>query len=214
MCMSVPQIAVLAISISTSLWPTLGSGMSSRQIPGAACCLTSAFMICSSSVRVCRGRFKLEQAELAAHPGEGIHGALELLARERRGHLGADARLPFGHDWIGEADDIYAVLQQPVSHAAGERRIPDHHRDDGMLARLEIEAGPGEAGAEQTRVLEQLCTQLRGVLQELEHRKACGGHDRRNAVGEEVRTRALPQPFDDFTARGNVAPEIGRASCR
>src|SRR5882757_7167103 len=139
MCMSVPQIAVLAISINTSLGPTLGSGMSSSQIPGAACCLTSAFMICSS-VRARRGRFKLKQAELAAHPGEGIHGALELLARERRGHLGADARLPFGHDWIGEADDIYAVLQQPVGHAARERRIPDHHRDDGMLARLEIEA--------------------------------------------------------------------------
>src|SRR6266853_4688408 len=118
--MSVPQIAVLAISISTSLWPTLGSGMSSSQIPGAACCLTSAFMICCS-VRV----FSLKHAELAPHPGEGIHGAFELLARERRGHLGADARLPFGHDWIGEADDIYAVLQQPVSHAAGECRIPD-----------------------------------------------------------------------------------------
>src|SRR2546430_10265227 len=81
MCMSVPQIAVLAISISTSLGPTLGSGMSSSQIPGAACCLTSAFMICS-----------LKHAELAADAGEGVHGALELLARERRGHLRADAR--------------------------------------------------------------------------------------------------------------------------
>src|SRR5213080_4852017 len=194
MCMSVPQIAVLAISISTSLGPTLGSGMSSSQIPGAACCLTSAFMICS-----------LKHAELAADAGEGVHGALELLARERRGHLRADARLPFGDDRIGEADDIYAALQQAVSHAPGERRVPDHHRDDGMLARLELEAGPGEAGAEQTRVLEQLRAQLRGVLQELEHREARGGYHRRNAVGEEVGTRTLPQPLDDFSSRGDVA---------
>src|SRR2546430_13101898 len=41
-----------------------------------------------------------------------------------------------------------------------------------------------------SRVLEQLCAQLRGVLQELEHREARGGYHRRNAVGEEVGTRS------------------------
>ena len=44
MCMSVPQIAVFAISMSTSFGPTLGSAISSSQMPGFACCLTSAFM--------------------------------------------------------------------------------------------------------------------------------------------------------------------------
>src|SRR2546429_2994432 len=94
MCMAVPQIAVLAISISTSLGPTLGSGMSSSQIPGAACCLTSAFMICS-----------LKHAELAADAGEGVHGALELLARERRGHLRdrKSTRLNSSHGYISYA---------------------------------------------------------------------------------------------------------------
>ena len=85
-----------------------------------------------------------------------------------------------------------------------------------MLAGLEIEAGLGEPGAEQARVLEQLCAQLRGVLQELEHREAGGGHHRRNAVGEEVWTRTLPQPLDDFAARGNVAAAAaaqGLAQC-
>src|SRR5256885_6727656 len=100
MCMSVPQIAVLAISISTSLGPTLGSGMSSSQIPGAACCLTSAFMICS-----------LKHAELAADAGEGVHGALELLARERRGQLRADARLPFGD----RSEEHTSELQSPCN---------------------------------------------------------------------------------------------------
>ncbi len=47
--MSVPQIAVLPTLISTSLGPTLGSGMSSIQMPGSAFALTSAFMLrCSS----------------------------------------------------------------------------------------------------------------------------------------------------------------------
>src|SRR3981081_2200769 len=95
MCISVPQIAVLAISISTSLGPTLGSGMSSSQIPGAARCLPNAFMIRFS--REVAGGASAEHAELAAHAGEGVHGALELLACQRRGHLGADARLPAGH---------------------------------------------------------------------------------------------------------------------
>src|SRR5438309_4217591 len=113
--MSVPQIAVLAISISTSLGPTLGSGISSSQMPGAACCLTSAFIV----------DFQLEHAELAAYAAEGVHGPFELLARQRRGHLRADARLPFGHDRIGEADDVHAALQQRIGHAAGERRIPE-----------------------------------------------------------------------------------------
>jgi len=68
----------------------------------------------------------------------------------------------------------------------------------------------------QARVLEQLCAQLRCVLQQLEHREAGGGHHRRNAVGEQVWTRTLPQPLDDFAARGNVAAAAaaqGLAEC-
>ena len=75
-----------------------------------------------------------------------------------------------------------------------------------MLAGLELETGLGEPAAKQARVLEQLRAQLRRVLQEFEHREARGRHHRRNAVGEEVGARTLPQPLDDFAARGNVAP--------
>src|SRR5579864_4102590 len=108
MCMSVPQIAVFAISISTSLCPTLGSGMSSSQIPGAACCLTSAFM----SLALVQSL--LQDTELAADLGEGGHGALELCARERCRHLRADARLALGHHRVREADHV---------HRSEERRV-------------------------------------------------------------------------------------------
>jgi hypothetical protein len=42
--MSVPQMAVFAISMITSFGPAFGSGMSSSQMPGAASFLTSAFI--------------------------------------------------------------------------------------------------------------------------------------------------------------------------
>ena len=42
---SVPQMAVLRMRISTSLMPISGTGASSSQRPGAACFLTSAFIV-------------------------------------------------------------------------------------------------------------------------------------------------------------------------
>ena len=46
----------------------------------------------------------------------------------------------------------------------------------------------------------------RGVgFEHVEHAQARGGDERRNAVGEQVRPRALPQPGDDFLAARRVA---------
>src|SRR5579864_2856945 len=110
MCMSVPQIAVLATAMSTSLGPTAGSGMSLSQMPGAASCLTSAFMSLLSA----------QHAEFASDAFERLQGAGQLLAGECRGHLGADARLTLGHHRVGEADDVHPARQQGIRHAAGE----------------------------------------------------------------------------------------------
>ena len=62
-----------------------------------------------------------------------------------------------------------------------------------------------EARAEMTGVLEQLRAQLRRVLEQVEHPQRHGGDDRRDAVGEEIGPRALPQPLDDLLARGDVS---------
>src|ERR1700732_3570898 len=157
MCMSVPQIAVLAISINTSLGPTFGSGVSSSQMPGAACCLTSAFMrfsLLGSSRGFLRSPRSVNHAEVAPDTRECLEGALELPTRERRRHLGADARLALGHHRIGEADDVHPALEQRVRHAAGERRVPEHDGNDRVLAGLEVEARLREPGAEEARILE------------------------------------------------------------
>src|SRR5579863_4079835 len=151
MCISVPQIAVLAILISTSLWPTLGSGMSLSQMPGAACSLTNAFMAAFPAAAA-----SVNQAQLPADLAEGRERPLELGARMGGGHLRADARLTLRHHRVGEADDVDAALEERIGHAASERRITQHHRDDRMLAGLQAKAGARQPVAEEARVLEQL----------------------------------------------------------
>src|SRR6185437_16864370 len=135
MCMSVPQIAVLPISISTSLWPTFGSGTSSSQIPGAASFLTSAFNGPTSPHAV-RRACSLHDPKLFAHRAECLDGLVQLLARERRRHLGADSRLTLRHHGVGKADHIDAALEEAIGHAAGKNGIAQHHGDDGMLTRF------------------------------------------------------------------------------
>ena len=53
-------------------------------------------------------------------------------------------------------------LEQALGHAAGEGGVAEHHRDDRVLAGLEVEAGLRQAGAEDARVLEQPRAQLAG----------------------------------------------------
>src|SRR6187402_226351 len=103
MCMSVPQIAVLPTLISTSLGPTLGSGMSCIQMPGSAFALTSAFMLGISSgvfrasIDGCVYRpASRDDAEFAADGDESCDGPVQLLERVARGHLRADAGLAHG----------------------------------------------------------------------------------------------------------------------
>src|SRR4029077_13410342 len=166
MCMSVPQIAVLATSISTSLCPIFGSGMSSSQMPGAACCLTSAFIGYPSNMATrtaaAMGRARAsgaQHAELAADRGKGGHGALELGPGKGGRHLRTDGGLALRHHRIGEADDVHAALEERVGHARGEGGVAEHHRDDRMLAGLEIEAGLGHRRAEEARIVEEMSAQ-------------------------------------------------------
>ena len=109
MCMSVPQIAVLRMRISTSLGPMVGSATSISQMPGSALALTSAFMGGSSG----------DEAELAPGGGECRDRLLEVGARVGGAHLRADPRLPLGDDGEREADHVHAQLQQALRHASG-----------------------------------------------------------------------------------------------
>ncbi len=85
--MSVPQMAVLPILMSTSLGPTLGTSMSFIQMPGLASLFTSAFMF----------GFLSDELEPATDLDEGGESAIELCFGESGRHLRADAGFAARH---------------------------------------------------------------------------------------------------------------------
>src|SRR6056297_2831826 len=196
MWISVPQMAVLDTSMRTSLWPTSGSAMSSSQMPGSASFFTSAFM---------RPPLLADDAEFAAHGGKGVDGPVEVFPVVSGGHLRADARLAVGHHRIGETDHVDAVLQQPVGHLPGQACVAQHHRDDGVLARQQVEAERFHAAAEVLRVGRQLLAQAAVGLEQIHHLYGGSGDHRRQGIREEVGAGALPQPGDDLAPPGGEA---------
>ena len=132
---------------------------------------------------------------------------IQLFAGMRRAHLGADPGLALGHDGEEEADRVDAFFQQSLGKTLCQRRVIQHHRTDGVHARLEVEAGLGHALAEVGGVLAQALAQLAGFAQHLERLGAGGGHVRRQRIGEQIGPRALAQQFDDFCLAGGEAAE-------
>src|SRR5512138_3321095 len=195
MCMSVPQMAARLTRIMTSFGPGAGLGMSWRSMPVAARALTSA----------CIRRGILDYVQFFADLREGCDGALELLTRVRSGHLRADPGFALWHDWIREADHVNAFVQQAARELGGELRVAEHDRDDRVLAGHEVEAGRGHAFTEMRGVFPQASAQGRVRFEHVEHAQGCRGDERRDAVGEQVWPRALPQPRDDFLAARGVA---------
>src|SRR5688572_28084016 len=133
MCMSVPQIAVLRIRIRTSLAPSFGSGISLSQIPGARSAFTSAF-ICSTPPSA-------SNTELAAGNDECLDRPVELTAIMSRAHLRAYARLAHRHDGKARSDHIHAVIEEAVGEPGRERGVAQHHGQDRVLARHDVEPG-------------------------------------------------------------------------
>src|ERR1700676_2546841 len=105
MCMSVPQIAVLRMRISTSFGPIVGFSTSAIQIPGSALAFTSAFIANSCSIR--SGKC----AELAPGGAKGSYGLVELRAAVGRRHLRANAGLAMRNHGKRETDDAHAELE-------------------------------------------------------------------------------------------------------
>src|SRR6185312_10188777 len=103
MCMSVPQIAVRCTLMSTSLWPTGGSGTSSSQMPGSARALTNAFMPLPL----------MNDGEIPSRQLERMHDPVELFPGVRSTHLGANSRFSMGNDRKREGDDIDALGLHP-----------------------------------------------------------------------------------------------------
>src|SRR5215469_1660941 len=111
----------------------------------------------------------MHDSQLASDEPECLDGAVDVLRRERRRHLRADARLPVRYDRIGEADYIDTLLEQPLCHPRRKYRIAEHHGNDGMLAGTQLEASPLEPLPKAARVAREPLAQLRLVLDEIEH---------------------------------------------
>src|SRR5688572_22571212 len=195
MWMSVPQIAVLRMRISTSFGPGTGFGSSPSQIPGSGRDLIRACMVLSLA----------GHAELAPGLDKGLRRGFEHLARVARAHLSPDPRLAHRHDRVREADGIHAELEQAVRHAHGERGVADHHRNDRMLAGQQPESRGRKLRPEPGGVLRELLARPGRGLEEIEHGEGRRRDHRRDGVREQVGPRALPEPGDDRRATGHVA---------
>src|SRR5471030_454613 len=113
--MSVPQMAERCTLISTSLWPTEGSGTSCIQMPGSARALTSAFMLPL-----------VNDAEVACRATKCGNNLIELLRCVRSIHLGPNPRFSMRHDRKSEGHDIDAFILHPFGEAHHQGRIPQH----------------------------------------------------------------------------------------
>ena len=93
-------------------------------------------------------------------------------------------------------------LQQLVGHLRRQGRVAEHHRQDRVLARLDREARPLQAGAQLLRVGVQPVAQVAAAGRPVPAPSAppctIGGGTR---VREQVRPRALPQEVDDLRLR-------------
>src|SRR5690554_1737927 len=84
-CMSVPQIAVFLIRMSTSLWPTAGRSIDVMDSPSAGSSLASARIGCSFEL--------VDEGQTTSDALEGGDRAVDVLQCVRRAHLRADACL-------------------------------------------------------------------------------------------------------------------------
>src|SRR5688500_11496894 len=152
LCRSAPQIAVRLTRINTSFGPTVGFGTSCRSMPTAARALTNACMMLCRFVGVDR---ESNDAELFAHERECGDGLVELLASVRRRLLRANARLAVRDHRERKADDINTVIQQTLRELGRDLGITQHHWNDRMFTRHQVEPRRGHFFSEVSRIVPQ-----------------------------------------------------------
>src|ERR1700722_5070124 len=169
--------------MSTSLWPTEGSGTSCSQIPGSARALTSAFIKMPL----------VNDGHIASRPAERLNDLIELFPGVCSTHLGANSRFSMGNDRKCEGDDIDALRLYAFRQLNGQRRIAEHDGNDGMFARNQLKSQTPHLFAEIAGVRVQTFAQLPGTLQQLENVQGGRGHRRRNTVRKQIGQRTLAQ---------------------
>ena len=125
-------------------------------------------------------------------------------------HLGADAGLALGHHGEEEPGHIDALVKKLCRHLLRQFCLAQHHRDDRVFARQQVESGCRHAGPEAPGVFEELGPQVIALLRQIDGLEA-GRHDgRRQGVGKQIGPGALAHEIDDGFRRGDIAS--GRAA--
>ena len=197
-----------AILISTSLGPTSGSGDVLHPDAGlGACALTSAFMVRRYDHARARGR-PWRTRRPRGRAARGVCAA-DICVRMRA--------LPLRHHREGEADRRRCLRSSSrVGHRRGERRVAEHHRDDRVLARHELEARFVMRRAEVRRVARTAARAARrrsraGRAPSSEAPAIAGGSVLENRYGRE---RWRSQSTISLRAGGVAAATRRRAPCR
>ena len=122
----------------------------------------------------------------------------------RRRHLGANTRLAFWNHRIEESGDVNTFFLQFARELLGDGGFTEHHRDNRVVGACQGKACGGHLFAEQARVSPQAIAQFAARFHHLQHLDGGGDNGRRQGVGEQIRTRTLAQPLNDFFACGGV----------
>ena len=78
-----------------------------------------------------------------------FRSSIELAFGVSRAHLRSNPRLAHRHHGIGKGDYVDAAFKQVIGHAPGPGRVAEHYRNDGVLARKNVEPKFGHAAAKE-----------------------------------------------------------------
>jgi hypothetical protein len=198
--MSVPQMPVLLILISTSSGPISGTGRVSIQRPG------SGFDLARTVISFGGGSF--QDSRGFAGGGEGVERKVEVVSGQGRVHLGADAGLALGDDGEEEAATWTPRWSEVGGHGLCELGVAQHDRDDRVLAGQKGEACLLRAPrASRCALSVSFWRRSSAAFDDVEGNEG-GAHDGRGqGVGEEIGPCALAQEVDHRLRSGDVAAQ-------
>ena len=200
MWMSVPQMPVLLMRISTSSGPISGTGRVSIQRPGSGFDLTSAFILV--------GHASTPVALPAAR--EGVEREVEIVAASAAAFICVRMRAgPLGTTGKKNARDMDAARRTGrAAMACASLRVAQHDRNDGVLAGQKGEARRRSALRANSRHWRTSCARRSSAASTMSSAARAAADDGRGqGVGEEVGPRALAQQVDHRLRPGDIAAQ-------
>src|SRR5579884_3767856 len=138
---------------------------------------------------------------------EDLGGAIEHLARMRRGHNGSNASFAARHRREPNSGGIQPGVEQLPREAVRGGRFANHNGRNRRFALPRIESCVPESALKIPRVLPQAFNSLRLLFEDVEGGKAGGGDAGRVRRREQERSRAMVQKLNQVAAAAHVSAE-------